>query len=106
MVGSISTAAILYGNKGYLLSSTWGRIMRMNTPERMPVAGQDYPRTWSEFMDRFASEEACQGYLEGLRWPQGFVCSSCGAIAEPYRASRARLMCRHCRHQASVTAGT
>jgi transposase-like protein len=78
----------------------------MSTPEPVPIAGQDYPRTWSEFMDRFASEEACQRYLEGLRWPRGFVCSSCGSIGEPYRASRARLMCRHCRHQASVTAGT
>jgi transposase-like protein len=97
---------MLYVYKGYLLSSTYGKIMRMDTPERMPVAGQDYPREWSEFMDWFASEEACQRYLERLRWPQGFVCSSCGAIAEPYRASRARLMCRHCRHQASVTAGT
>lgn len=57
-------------------------------------------------MDRFASEEACARYLERLRWPQGYVCSRCGAIAEPYRASRGRLMCRHCRYQASVTAGT
>jgi hypothetical protein len=78
----------------------------MSTPEPMPIAGQDSPRTWSEFMDRFASEGACQRYLEGLRWPQGFVCSSCGGVGEPYRASRARLMCRHCRRQASVTAGT
>ena len=29
-----------------------------------PVAGKDYPRNWSEFLDWFASEEACLGYLE------------------------------------------
>jgi transposase-like protein len=72
----------------------------------MPIAGEDYPRTWSEFMDTFASEEACARYLERLRWPQGYACSRCGAVGEPYRASRGRLMCRHCHYQASITVGT
>src|SRR5437899_5979353 len=71
-----------------------------------PEAGKDYPRNWSEFLDRFASEEACLSYLEGLRWPQGFVCPSCGDTAQPYRSSRARLMCRSCGRQSTVTAGT
>lgn len=65
-----------------------------------------YPRTWNEFLDCFGSEEACQAYLEQLRWPEGFVCPACGSAGDPYRASRLRLMCRHCSHQASVTAGT
>jgi transposase-like protein len=69
-------------------------------------AGKDYPRTWNEFLDWFVSEEACLRYLEGLRWPAGFVCPSCGAAGEPYRSSRARLMCRSCSHQSTVTAGT
>ena len=44
-----------------------------------PEAGKDYPRNWNAFLDWFASEEAClAAYLEGLRWPQGFVCPSCG----------------------------
>lgn len=71
-----------------------------------PVAGKDYPRNWSEFLDWFASEEACLGYLEKLRWPGGFVCPACGVADEPYRSSRSRLMCRSCSHQGSVTAGT
>ncbi|MGH8830012.1 MAG: IS1595 family transposase [Polaromonas sp.] len=71
-----------------------------------PVSGQDYPRTWNEFLDWFPTEEACLSYLEGLRWPKGFVCPSCGGVGQPYRSSRTRLMCRHCQHQASVTAGT
>jgi len=69
-------------------------------------AGKDYPRNWSEFLDWFASEEVCLSYLEKLRWPNGFVCAACGVVGEPYRSSRARLMCRACGHQGSVTAGT
>ena len=75
-------------------------------PAEEPVAGKDYPRNWSEFLDRFGSEAACLGYLEGLRWPRGFVCPNCGAVGEPYRSSRSRLMCRSCSHQSTVTAGT
>ena len=71
-----------------------------------PQAGKDYPRNWNEFLDWFATEEACLAYLERLRWPHGFVCPACGVVGEPYRSSRARLMCRACAHQGSVTAGT
>ncbi len=71
-----------------------------------PIPGKDYPRTWSEFLDRFATEEACLDYVERLCWPDGFVCPACGVHAEPYRASRLRLMCRSCRHQTSVTTDT
>jgi len=71
-----------------------------------PEAGKDYPRTWNEFLDWFSSEEACLAYLEELRWPHGFVCPSCGTAGEPYRSSRARMMCSSCSHQSTVTAGT
>jgi len=71
-----------------------------------PEAGKDYPRNWNQFLDWFASEEACLAYLEQLRWPAGFVCPSCGVAEEPYRSSRSRLMCRSCGHQGTVTAGT
>ena len=69
-------------------------------------AGKDYPGNWTQFLDWFASEEACLVYLERLRWPQGFVCPSCGVSQSPYRSSRARLMCRACGGQTTVTAGT
>jgi transposase-like protein len=78
----------------------------MNTQEGMPEAGKDYPRNWNEFLDWFGREDACQAYLERLRWPQGFVCPCCGLAEPPYRSSRARLMCRDCGHQGTVTAGT
>ena len=71
-----------------------------------PVAGKDYPATWSQFEDWFASEEACAAYLEQLRWPRGFVCPVCGVADKPRRTSRARLSCGACRFQCSVTAGT
>ena len=71
-----------------------------------PTPGQDYPRTWNEFLDWFATEEACQVFLEKLRWPQGFVCPRCGNAGDVYRASRTRLMCRACQYQGTVTSGT
>jgi len=69
-------------------------------------SSKDYPRTWNEFLDWFASEEACRAYLERLRWPQEFVCPACATAQPPYRSSRGRLMCRACGRQSTVTAGT
>ena len=74
--------------------------------EISPVAGSDYPKNWVEFEDWFASDEACSAYLEKLRWPSGFCCPACAVIDTPGRATRGRLICRACRHQSSVTAGT
>ena len=54
----------------------------------------------------FPDDAACAGYLERLRWPTGFVCPACKVAAEPWRQTRGRLVCRSCRHQRSVTAGT
>jgi transposase-like protein len=71
-----------------------------------PEAGRDYPSNWNEFLDWFASEETCLGYLEKLRWPSGFICPGCGIAQEPYRYKRARPMCRSCGRQSTVTAGT
>jgi Transposase zinc-ribbon domain len=57
-----------------------------------PQTGHDYPRTWSEFLDWFGSEEACLKYLEELRWPHGFVCPACGVAEPPYRSSRGTIV--------------
>ncbi len=78
----------------------------MDAPALLPVAGSDYPRNWNAFLDWFPTEEACQAYLESLRWPNGFVCPRCGSVADAYRATRTRLMCRSCKYQSTVTAGT
>jgi transposase-like protein len=71
-----------------------------------PVGGRDYPRNWEQFIDWFPDEDSCKQYLEHLRWPEGFYCPSCGELNEPFRLSRNRLMCRGCRHQSTLTAGT
>ena len=66
---------------------------------------EDYPKTILDLEQRFATEDACREYLFRLRWPDGFVCPRCQGNAV-WRASRGRLVCRSCRHQTSVTAGT
>jgi transposase-like protein len=78
----------------------------MKTQMVAPIPGKDYPQNWNDFLDWFATEEACLAYLEKLRWANGFVCRSCGSLAEAYRASRTRLMCRDCQRQSTVTSGT
>lgn len=74
--------------------------------DRRPVAGQDYPRTLVEFDDFFPDEAACQQFLERMRWPDGFVCPSCGRADSAWRMERGLWLCAGCRRQTSVTAGT
>jgi transposase-like protein len=69
-------------------------------------AGVDYPTDLSQFDRFFADEEACTAYLQGLRWPDGFVCPRCGHAGDPWRMRRSLLLCSACRTQTSVTAGT
>jgi transposase-like protein len=78
----------------------------MEPLNKMPIAGSDYPTTWSQFLDWFHSEEACRSYLESLRWPTGFICSKCGTSGDSKRSSRGRWVCHICKHQSTVTAGT
>ena len=66
---------------------------------------EDYPKTISEFEERFASEEACRQYLHQLRWPQGFQCPRCGC-GEAWSTKRGLERCKECDSQISVTAGT
>jgi len=66
---------------------------------------EDYPRNLLEFEERFATEEACRGYLVKLRWPQGFICPRCGG-RQGWPTRRDVVVCGDCQYQASVTAGT
>jgi hypothetical protein len=66
---------------------------------------EDYPATWVEFEQRFNTEEACRQYLLALRWPEGFRCPVCEGTRS-WTMSGELLLCRSCRYQASVTAGT
>jgi len=74
--------------------------------DQNPVAGEDYPRTYQEFLNWFADETACRRYLEKCRWPQGFECARCGGKAKPWTSSRGYLHCRLCGSEISVTAGS
>jgi len=66
---------------------------------------EDYPRTLMEFEARFGTDEACRDYLSELRWPGGFVCPRCGG-REAWTMERGLWLCRRCRRQVSVSAGT
>ncbi len=69
-------------------------------------AGVDYPTDLSQLDRFFPDEEACVGYLQGLRWPDGFLCPKCGHGGRAWRMRRGLLLCSQCRAQTSVTAGT
>src|SRR5664280_1799268 len=68
----------------------------------------DFPKTLMEFQQYFPDEEACARHLGRIRWPEGFKCSACGLLGEPWRLlSRPHVLeCRHCGYQTSLTAGT
>jgi transposase-like protein len=68
--------------------------------------GLAYPRTFQEFRDWFPNDDACVSYLEGLRWPEGFVCPACGGTTGWRIAQRRMWMCTTCQRKTSVTAGT
>lgn len=74
-------------------------------PKR-PVDGIDYPSTFQDFDEWFATEQACQEFLSRLRWPDGFRCPLCEASGKPWSTGCGLLHCRYCQGQTSVTAGT
>jgi transposase-like protein len=59
-----------------------------------------------DFQDRFATEAACLDYLAASRWPEGFVCPSCGGHRAWVLERRHLWECGECGAQTSVTAGT
>ena len=71
-----------------------------------PIGGVDYPRTFQEFREWFPDQAACLDYLEGLRWPDGFVCPECGGAGGWRIGQRRMWMCAACARKTSVTAGT
>lgn len=67
----------------------------------------DFPRSLLEFQRRFPDAAACAAYLDGVRWPEGFVCPACGSVEAWHQRYRGWLyQCKGCRTQTSVTAGT
>lgn len=68
-----------------------------------------FPSSLPEFQRFFPDDAACAAYLESVRWPDGFVCGSCGLKEPPYRfetRSSVVLRCKGCKKNTSLTAGT
>lgn len=59
-------------------------------------------------IERFHDEDRCRQFLEGLRWPEGIVCTKCGAFGDRITPipSRGTHRCNECQYQFSVRAGT
>lgn len=66
---------------------------------------EDYPYTLLDMEERYSSDEDCRDYLATLRWPEGFICPGCDG-RNSWRMRRGLYLCRNCRRQTSVTAGT
>jgi len=67
-----------------------------------------FPKSLRDFQRLFPTDTACAAYLEGAKWPKGFVCPHCQEKGEPFRiATRpATLQCRKCRRQTGLMRGT
>ena len=63
-----------------------------------------FPTTLPQFQSVFPDEGACRRYLAESRWPDGFRCGACGHNAS--WETGVRFVCRSCRHETTVTAGT
>jgi len=58
-----------------------------------------------ELERRFSSEKSCRQYLFALRWSEGFICPCCGD-KNVWQMNPGLWLCKKCRSQISVTAGT
>jgi transposase-like protein len=58
-----------------------------------------------ELERQFSNEETCRAYLRQRRWAEGFACPRCGGRAA-WPMQGGRWLCRGCRMQVSVLAGT
>ena len=58
-----------------------------------------------DFIDQFATEEACRRYIAEVRWEGAPACPHCGSI-EFWNVRRGVLKCKECRRDISITAGT
>ena len=67
-----------------------------------------FPKSLRDSQKLFKDDAACARYLEGAKWPKGFVCPHCEAKGEPFRlATRTSVLtCRACRKQTSLTVDT
>lgn len=65
----------------------------------------EIPKNQIEFEKMFATEEQCMQYLQSFRFPSGFICRHCGH-REYWINNRQQFVCKYCRDELSITAGT
>ncbi len=63
------------------------------------------PGNQLEFEKMFTKEEQCIEYLFRVRFPDGYICPKCDH-SECWVNSRGLIICRHCKYELSITAGT
>lgn len=59
-----------------------------------------------KFQEEFRTEKDCYEWLFLTRWPEGFKCPRCNHQEYTLLENRSIYMCKGCRYQASLTAGT
>lgn len=64
------------------------------------------PKSLTEFIELYGTDEACRSTLFHARWPRGFVCPACSHTQTRELPGYNVHECLACGHQASVTAGT
>ncbi len=80
-------------------------MVPVQPPAAALVPGRDYPRSYAELRTWFPDDDACQNYLDWLRWPGGFACPRCGSQGGS-RVKDGRYWCEPCRRRVSVISGT
>lgn len=63
------------------------------------------PKDQLEFENMFRTEEQCLNYMKELRFPTGYLCRKCNHN-EYWNNTRGLLICKSCRDELSITAGT
>lgn len=58
------------------------------------------------FQEEFRTESDCRNWLFSTRWPHGFRCPRCNGEEYSLLEPRILYLCKACRYQASLTAGT
>jgi len=63
------------------------------------------PKNQIEFERMFSTEEQCLAFLKELRFPEGYLCRKC-QHKEYWQNNRGIRICRNCKDELSITAGT
>jgi transposase-like protein len=67
---------------------------------------RDFPKTATEFEERFKTEEDCRAYLIAARWGGEPTCARCASKRLWTLGDGSKFECAECGHQTSLTAGT